>query len=94
MILLVIISLLAGALLGLRFKVLILVPAIIFTFISTLGLGIGHGDGIWSILLAIVFAVTAVQMGYLGGTFTGFIIPGHRIYTGLPGPAAAQGPAR
>jgi hypothetical protein len=38
-----IISLLVGAVLGLRFKVLILVPAIILSLLITVGTGVAHG---------------------------------------------------
>ena len=60
-------ALLIGIILGLRFKVLILAPAIAFGSAATLGAGIGHENSNWTILLALVLVITALQIGYFGG---------------------------
>jgi hypothetical protein len=64
---LAIISMLAGIALGLRYKVLVLVPAITLTIMFAVMGGIAHGDRLWSILFATAILGTAVQFGYLAG---------------------------
>jgi hypothetical protein len=56
-----------GAVLGLRFKVFVLVPAIALSSAASWGVGIAHGNSFWSILLAMLFVMTALQVGYLAG---------------------------
>jgi hypothetical protein len=56
-----------GALLGQRFRVFVLVPAIAVGLATTFGIGVAHDNGLWSILLAMALAISALQMGYLGG---------------------------
>ena len=87
-------AMLIGALLGLRFKVLILVPAIIIGS-ATLGIGMAHSNSLWFTLLAMVLAITALQMGYLGGAVIRFVSAGARVRKDAPGIIpAAQRPAR
>ena len=59
---------LAGALLGLRFKVFVLVPAIIVCSAATFCDGTAHHDNLWSISLMTALAIAVLQLGYLGGT--------------------------
>jgi hypothetical protein len=65
---LTIISILAGIALGLRYKVVILVPAVTLAIIFAMIVGIARADHVWSIILAMVALGTAVQLGYLAGT--------------------------
>jgi hypothetical protein len=65
MIILAMTALLIGALLGLRFKVFILVPAIAIGSAAILSVDMAHSEGIWPTLLATISAITALQMGYL-----------------------------
>jgi len=65
---LAIISVLAGITLGLRYRVLILVPAVMIAMIFAVIVGIAQADRFWSIILAMVIFGTAVQIGYLAGT--------------------------
>jgi hypothetical protein len=88
-------AMLIGALLGLRFKVLILVPAIVIGSAATLGIGMAHSNSLWFTLLAMVLAITALQMGYLGGAIIRFVIAGARVRKDAPGIiAVAQRPTR
>jgi hypothetical protein len=88
-------AILIGAVLGLRFKVLILAPAIVFGSAATLGIGMAHSHSIWFVSLAIVLAITALQLGYLAGAVIRFVIAGIRVRKGLLGTiAVAQRPAR
>src|ERR1700730_16139152 len=64
---LAIISVLAGIALGLRYKVLILVPAVTAAMLFAIIIGVAHADRFWSIVLATVIVGTAVQFGYLAG---------------------------
>jgi hypothetical protein len=67
MILLLAAALLIGTILGLRFKVLILVPAAIIASAVTLGAGIVYDDGFLSLLITTVLVIATLQMGYLVG---------------------------
>src|SRR5260370_24858558 len=58
---------LAGIALGLRYKVLILVPAVTLAMIFAMIIGVACADHFWSIVLAMVVLGTAVQFGYLAG---------------------------
>ena len=58
---LAVISVLAGIALGLRYKVVILVPAVILAVIFAVMVGIARGDDFWSITLAMLTAGTLVQ---------------------------------
>ena len=64
---LAIVSVLAGIMLGLRYKVLILVPAVFVATIFAMTVAIARGDHFWSITLAMAIPGTAVQLGYLAG---------------------------
>lgn len=57
-----------GTILELRFKVLALVPAIGASSVTILGAAIAHGNSLWSVLVAVLLAVTTLQIGYLTGT--------------------------
>jgi hypothetical protein len=61
------VSLLAGAVLGMRFKVLILLPAISAALLAILAIGITSAAAFSTIALAMVLATTCLQLGYLGG---------------------------
>jgi len=63
----VIIHVLAGATLGLRFKVMILVPALTLTMLFAAIVGVTRGDQFWSIAVAMILLGTAIQVGYLAG---------------------------
>ena len=64
---LAIVGVLVGIALGLRFKVLILVPAVALATAFAMIVGIARTDHIGSIVLVMVIAGTAVQFGYLAG---------------------------
>jgi hypothetical protein len=64
---LAIITALAGITLGLRYRVLVLIPAVIFAMLFAMIVGVAHGDRFWSIVFAMVVLGTAVQFGYLAG---------------------------
>ena len=69
---------LVGAVLGLRFTVWILVPGIAFGLFAAAATGIAHHDGLGTIGLAMVLIAVGLQLGYLMGTTTRFVIAGAR----------------
>jgi hypothetical protein len=71
-------AMVVGVVLGLRLTVVILIPAIAFGSAIALGIGIAHSDSLWSIFIAVGLTTTALQMGYLTGTFVRFVIPSTR----------------
>ena len=77
MILFTLMTLLIGAVLGFHFKIPILAPAIILCLASAFILSIGHGP--WSALITAALAITALQIGYIGGSVFGSIVMGARI---------------
>ena len=66
MLTLTVVAMLSGAVLGLRYKVLILAPAITFALVFVVGFA--REAGIWWIALDMVVVTTALQLGYLGGS--------------------------
>ncbi len=58
---------LGGAVLGLRLKVLVLIPALGATVVAAIAIGVSRGDAVPAVALAIVVASTCLQLGYLGG---------------------------
>jgi hypothetical protein len=73
-----IVTILGGAVLGLRRKVYILIPAAMFVLVFVISLGVALGAGIWGIALDMLVATTALQLGYAGGSaFTAARAAGH-----------------
>jgi len=65
---LLIISAIAGILLGLRFKVFVLVPAVVLlAAMVVLGAGAVGGRGLVSTGLMVLGAVASLQIGYVAG---------------------------
>jgi hypothetical protein len=52
---------------GLGFKVMIVVPAALVTMLLAAMAGVSHADHFWSIVMTMISAGTAVQIGYLTG---------------------------
>ena len=65
MVLLILSMLCIGAALGVRFKVLILIPAIGLAFMAIVAGGVARGDSALAILIAAVLASSGLQIGYL-----------------------------
>jgi hypothetical protein len=90
---LILFSLLAGLVLGQRFRVLVLVPAIMLALLAGVGSGVARADGIWWTALMAFAAGAALQIGYLIGLVIRDIpvigLAG-RTATSLPGSAPAR----
>lgn len=54
-----------GAMLGLRHKVFVLIPAGIIAFAAVAGVALASHFSIWHLLLTELISLTALQMGYL-----------------------------
>lgn len=63
------ISVLAGMAIGFRFKIYMVVPAILTAALSTAAVSVAQGDQFWSTASVVVLSALAVQIGYLCGTF-------------------------
>jgi len=88
---LLILSVLAGILLGMRLNVLVLIPAIGFAFIAIAGTGATRGDPLESIVFTMILAAVCLQAGYLGGSATGFFMPAARAsHPRIPRRATSQ----
>jgi hypothetical protein len=74
-----ILSVLIGAVLGMRLKVLILIPAIGLFVIGVAGIGTARGDGIWLVASTVVLAAICLQLGYVAGSTTRFVMAATRI---------------
>jgi len=61
------ISLLAGMVLGQRFKVLALVPAMVVSLLAAIGVEIVRHGGLGPTVLMAALAVASLQIGYLAG---------------------------
>jgi hypothetical protein len=70
---LALLSFLIGALLGMRFKVLILVP-ISLAITAVVVIAIARGDGLSTMLLAEALVLCCLQIGYLGGLLTRYML--------------------
>jgi hypothetical protein len=64
---LVLICVLLGAVLGLRFKVLVLIPGLAVMLPITAGAGIVRADALGRIVFAMVAGAICLQVGYLAG---------------------------
>jgi hypothetical protein len=88
-------ALLIGAMLGQRFKVFILVPAIVIGSVAILAFGMTYNNTLWSTLHVMALTITALQMGYLGGAVLRSVVAGAHVGKDSPGTiAVAQRSAR
>jgi hypothetical protein len=62
-----IVAAVAGAVLGLRYNVLVLVPAVMFAMLFAVIVGIARGDGLWFVTLMTALLAAAIQVGYVAG---------------------------
>ncbi|MBO0756816.1 MAG: hypothetical protein J2P54_13230 [Bradyrhizobiaceae bacterium] len=74
MILLSIVCILIGAMLGLKFRVLVLVPATAICIFLVLLVELSSGAGAaWTVIVAVI-AAALLQFGYLGGVAMSFFV--------------------
>ena len=75
---LLLISLLLGMVLGQRFKVLALLPAMAFLLLVAIGAGMAGAQGPWPTALMTVGALASLQFGYLAGVSVRYLLAGTR----------------
>jgi hypothetical protein len=66
--------------LGLRFNVLILIPAVGLALLGTAAVGIAHGDRTGSVVLTTVLIGATLQVGYLAGIVARAVWASIRVY--------------
>ncbi|MDA9409949.1 MULTISPECIES: hypothetical protein [unclassified Bradyrhizobium] len=86
---LLIFSFLAGAVLGQRFRVLMLLPVTFFLVLTVLPVGLMTSLGFLAGLKAAVFAAIALQAGYLFGSGARFALAASRAARVVARPAKA-----
>jgi hypothetical protein len=75
---LVLLSIMCGAVLAFRFKVLVLVPVILGAALLAVTIGSARGDSALVVLMSAAGVAVAVQCGYLGGLYTRGLIAANR----------------
>jgi hypothetical protein len=88
MIIFMLLSVLAGALLGTQFRFAVLIPAMLVSSIVILSFGFSRGEAIWSIVVLECLVLTGLQLGYLA---TGTLMS---AYIGRPDPIGSRPEAR
>jgi hypothetical protein len=73
-VMLAIISALAGGFLGVRFRALILLPSTLVVLILALVMGIAAARSFSSTASAAILVMAGLQLGYLGGALSSFFI--------------------
>jgi len=76
---LILLAFLLGAVLGMRFKVFILIPAIGFTLLAVLLVGAARGDSVSGMLIAAVLASSCLQIGYMFGIIARYSVALARV---------------
>jgi hypothetical protein len=76
---LLVLSVVIGMCLGLRFNVFALFPAIALALLGTAAVAIGRGERPGFVVLTIVFVGSALQIGYLLGVITRAVWASHRV---------------
>jgi hypothetical protein len=57
----------AGAILGSRFRVFVLVPAMLFATVGTAAVSFANGVSLLTSVLAVLAVLASLQCGYVGG---------------------------
>jgi hypothetical protein len=76
---LLILSVLVGAVLGMRLRVLIILPVIGFAFVTIAGIGAARSDALSLIATVMVLTAISLQLGYLLGSAARFVMVAARI---------------
>lgn len=82
MVTIAIVSVLVGAALGSRYKVLIVVPVTVLAVAAVAMVCISNGHGFWSTAAAVALVATSLELGYFGGSFASFALASARCSRG------------
>jgi hypothetical protein len=63
----------AGAILGSRFKVFVLAPAMLFAAVSTVAINFANGVNLLTSFLAVLAVLTSLQCGYVGAVAAAYL---------------------
>jgi hypothetical protein len=80
-------------LLGLRYKIVILIPAIVLVMLFAMIVGIARGDGFLSFILAVAIPGAAIQIGYLAGAHIRAVVDDHLTKAFAPKAQACENEA-
>lgn len=75
---------LIGAVLGTRFRIHVLFPAAVLSFMIVASVAALKGAPISSMIAALILSAVALQLGYLGGLFTRFCLVAARLASHRP----------
>jgi hypothetical protein len=78
---------LLGAVLGQRFKVLILGPSIAFAAVAAIAIGIGRAEDVWGIVLTVILVSASLEIGYLSGTIINSLMTVERATQSIERPS-------
>jgi hypothetical protein len=67
-VILILIGVFVGAMLGLRFKVFVLVPVICVALAIVAVGDVARGDDLWQLAISMIVIATSLQVGYFGGS--------------------------
>jgi hypothetical protein len=70
-------SILGGFVLGLRFRVMVLIPTIIICILGIVAGGVTFRAGTWPIVIAAAINAAGLQVGYLFGIWAAFTLRSH-----------------
>jgi hypothetical protein len=76
-----------GAILGTRYRVLVLVPVLFFAAATVIAVGFVNGFGVGTSLVALLVTLASIEFGYLAGCFgAGYLLRRIKLrrITGLP----------
>ena len=73
------VTLLIGAFLGMRYRVLILAPAFIVSTALALFMSLAQSDSVWRVVLSLCLVLLSLQLGYLAGAMTRVAIAGEPV---------------
>jgi len=93
MTILTLLSLLTGMVLGLRFKVLVLLPAIACVLFIAVSMAVARGEILWPALMATA-GTASLQIGYLAGVGIRYFLAASRMSGLRSGSLANSPPAR
>ena len=68
----VIFGFVAGAILGSRFRVFVLAPAMLFASVSTVSVSFANGVNLLTSFLAVLAVLASLQCGYVGGAVAAY----------------------
>jgi hypothetical protein len=88
------IALLIGMVLGQRFKVLVLLPALTFVLVAAVALGISRSEGFWPTAGLAAAAIATLEIGYLAGIWVRHALAAARISGRRAGLPVAPQPIR